>query len=99
MMPKGFKSESGYGTGKMFDGKTYHEIAEIMSSKGYKMKHSNVRTIYIKTLMKVADEISNLYDLNKTEKELLDIAINPDFQDTIRGFMSDIIDEKQHKNK
>ena len=27
-MPKGFKSENGYGTSKLFDGMTYHEIAD-----------------------------------------------------------------------
>ena len=27
-MPKGFKSENGYGTSKLFDGMTYHQIAD-----------------------------------------------------------------------
>lgn len=100
MVKKGKKSPNGYGSSKMFEGKTYQEIADIMTEKGFKMKHSNVRTIYIKTLMKVADEISSLYGLEKSEKDLQDIAINPDFQDSVRGFITDIIDEssKQKKN-
>ena len=38
-MPKGFKSENGYGTSKQFEGKTYHEIADYMQEQGFKMNH------------------------------------------------------------
>ena len=89
-MPKGFKSKSGYGTIKKFDGKTYQEISEILTTHGHSLKHSAVRTIYIKSLMKVAKEISKLYGLNKSEEELLKIAVDADFQESIREYMSDI---------
>ena len=44
-MPKGFKSENGYGTSKLFDGMTYHEIADSMRESGYKMNHSTARNV------------------------------------------------------
>jgi hypothetical protein len=93
-MPKGFKSENGYGTSKLFDGMTYHEIADSMKDSGYKMNHSTARNVYINALIKVADEIVDLYDINMSDKELKKLAINPDFQDSVRGFMSEVSSER-----
>ena len=89
-MPKGFKSENGYGTSKLFDGMTYHDIASNMRESGFKMNHSTARNIFVNALIKVADEIVDLYDLNLTQAELKKLAINPDFQDSVRGFLSDL---------
>jgi|TARA_R110000851_G_scaffold247291_1_gene399811 hypothetical protein len=89
-MPKGFKSENGYGTSKLFDGMTYHEIADNMKESGYKMNHSTARNVFVNALIKVADEIVDLYDLDMSDKELKKLAINPDFQDSVRGFMSGV---------
>ena len=36
-MPKGFKSQNGYGTTKTLGGKSYHEIAEHMVGSGFKL--------------------------------------------------------------
>ena len=93
-MPKGFKSENGYGTSKLFDGMTYHEIADSMRESGYKMNHSTARNVFVNALIKVADEISDLYDLKLSTEDLKRLAINPDFQDSVRGFMSEI-DERR----
>ena len=93
-MPKGFKSENGYGTSKLFDGMTYHEIADSMKDSGYKMNHSTARNVYINALIKVADEIVDLYDINMSDKELKKLAINPDFQDSVRGLMSEVSSER-----
>ena len=89
-MPKGFKSQNGYGTSKQFDGKTYHEIAGELNDQGYKMNHSTVRNVYVKALMKIASEVTDLYDVSMDEKELKKIAINPEFQETIRDFMDEL---------
>ena len=89
-MPKGFKSKNGYGTSKQFDGKTYHEIADEMKDAGFKMNHSTARNVYINALIKIAGEVSDLYDLNLSQKELKAIAINPNFQESIKDFMDDI---------
>ena len=94
-MPKGFKSKNGYGTSKQFDGKTYHEIADEMKDAGFKMNHSTARNVYINALIKIAGEVSDLYDLNLSQKELKAIAINPNFQESIRDFM-DNIDARKH---
>ena len=89
-MPKGFKSKNGYGTTKSLGGKSYHEIADKMVSSGYKMNHSTARNVFVNALIKVADEIVDLYELDLSDKELKRLAINPDFQDSVRGFMSEL---------
>jgi len=89
-MPKGFKSENGYGTSKLFDGMTYHEIADSMRKSGYKMNHSTARNVFVNALIKVADEIVDLYDLDMSDKALKKLAINPSFQDSVREFMSEV---------
>ena len=86
-MPKGFKSKNGYGTTKELGGATYHQVAEAMNKKGFKMNHSTVRNIYISAMMKIAKEVSGLYDLNHNEKDLKEIAINPSFQSAVSDFM------------
>lgn len=88
-MPKGFKSENGYGTTKELGGATYHQVASVMNDKGYKMNHSTVRNIYISAMMKIAKKVSNLYDLKPSEKEIKSIAINPSFQIAVSDFMKE----------
>ena len=88
-MPKGFKSENGYGTSKLFDGSTYHEIAETMRSSGFKMNHSTARNVFVNALIKVAAEITDLYQLDLDPAALKKLAINPDFQDSVRYFMDE----------
>lgn len=97
MMPKGFKSKNGYGSAKQFEGMTYHEISKEMKDKGYKLNHSSCRNEFISSLMKIAKEISNLYDIDHDEKALKEIAINPDFQSSVRGFMEEIQNESKPK--
>tara|TARA_R110000782_G_scaffold25998_1_gene67087 strand:+ start:279 stop:545 length:267 start_codon:yes stop_codon:yes gene_type:complete len=87
MMPKGFKSQNGYGTTKELGGATYHEVAKEMNEKGYKMNHSSARNIYIKAMIKIAKEVSSLYDLSYNDKEIKKIAINPDFQTAVSDFI------------
>ena len=86
-MPKGFKSKNGYGTTKELGGATYHEVAREMNKMGFKMNHSTVRNIYISAMMKIAKEVSSLYDLKHTEGEIKSIAINPGFQIAVSDFM------------
>ena len=42
-MPKGFKSDNGYATIADLGGQSYHDIAEAMSARGFKMNHSTSR--------------------------------------------------------
>tara|TARA_Y100000992_G_scaffold277910_1_gene223074 strand:+ start:1079 stop:1375 length:297 start_codon:yes stop_codon:yes gene_type:complete len=89
-MPKGFKSENGYGTSKQFDGMTYHQIADQLNEQGFKMNHSTARNVYVKALMKIASEVTDLYEVTMDQKKLKKIAINPEFQETIRDFMDEL---------
>ena len=88
-MPKGFKSENGYGTSKSLGGKTYHEISTHMKDVGYKMNHSTVRNVFISSLMKIAHEVTAVYNLKLNDKEIKKIAIDPRFQEAVREFMSE----------
>ena len=95
-MPKGFKSDAGYGTSKLFDGMTYHEIAKTMKGSGFKMNHSTARNLFINSLIKVAAELAELYDLKLDKQALKKIAINPSFQESVRDFMYEAHDNDYH---
>ena len=86
-MPKGFKSQNGYGTTKDLGGATYHEVADQMNELGYKMNHSTARNIYVNALIKIAKQVTNLYQIENDSKQLKKIAINPDFQIAVSSFM------------
>ena len=98
MMPKGFKSKTGYGSAKLFEGKTYHEISSELKDHGYKINHSSCRNDFISSLMKIAEEIGGLYGLNHDSKELKSIAIDPEFQESVRDLMEGI-DAKRKQSK
>tara|TARA_B100000900_G_scaffold412035_1_gene432989 strand:- start:1108 stop:1380 length:273 start_codon:yes stop_codon:yes gene_type:complete len=88
-MPKGFKTQNGYGTTKDLGGSTYHEVASKMNDLGYKMNHSTARNIYVSALIKIARNVTDLYQVENSEKDLKKIAINPDFQTAISSFMKE----------
>ena len=86
-MPKGFKTQNGYGTTKELGGATYHEVADKMNNLGYKMNHSTARNIYVSALIKIAKKVTDLYQIENDDKELKQIAINPSFQSAVSDFM------------
>lgn len=88
-MPKGFKSENGYGTSKTLGGITYHKVADIMVENGFKMNHSTARNVYVSALTKIAKRVTDLYDMDLTEKDLKQIAKDPRFQGAVSDFMRD----------
>ena len=87
-MPKGFKSENGYATSKSLGGRTYHEISDVMVEKGYKMNHSTARNVFISSLKKIASNVTDMYGLTLSEKQIKKIAIDPRFQEAVKEFMS-----------
>jgi len=93
-MPKGYVSENGYGTIKSLGGITYHEVADLMKEKGYKMNHSTARNVYINSLIKIAKSITTIYGLKLNDKEIKKIAINPNFQESISHFMKEYLYER-----
>jgi len=54
------------------------------------MNHSTARNVYVNALMKIASEVTELYDVTMDAKKLKKIAINPEFQETIRDFMDEL---------
>jgi len=94
-MPKGFKSENGYSTKKTLGGKSYHEISNLMSEKGYKMNHSTARNVFVSSLEKIARDVVKLYDIASDEKSINRISKDPRFQDAIVSFMREIEHEKE----
>ena len=88
-MPKGFKSKNGYGTTKSLGGKSYHEIADHMVDSGFKMNHSTARNVFVNSLMKIAEKVTTIYDMNLDKKAIKNIAINPEFQEAVSDFMKD----------
>lgn len=86
-MPKGFKASNGYATVGDRGGLGYREIAEIMSDKGYPMKHSAARNYFLQGMRKLASPVMEQYGISRDEIDR--IALDPRFQESI----ADIIDE------
>ena len=86
-MPKGYTSKNGNGTAKDLGGITYHDVAKIMSDKGFKMNHSTARNVFITSLIKIAESITSIYDLDLNPKDLKKIAVDPRFQSAISDYM------------
>ncbi len=82
-MPKGFKSENGYATFSSLGGKSYHQIADEMTSKGYKMNHSTSRNIFISGMMKLARSVAETQGLKLTDADIKKIAKSPLFQESV----------------
>lgn len=88
-MPKGFKSDKGYATISELGGKSYQQIANIMTDRGYVMNHSTARNICVNGLKKIVSKVVEQQGLTLTDKEIKKIAKDPDFQsglcDIIKG--------------
>lgn len=97
-MPKGYKKETGYGSSKSLGGKSYHQIAEAMNDKDYKMNHSTARNVFVSALMKIASNICQSYDQKLCEKEIKKIAIDPRFQEAVAEYMREIEYDRSHGN-
>ena len=94
-MPKGFKVENGYATSAELGGKSYHQIAEIMTDRGFKMNHSTARNIFVSGLSKIASNLIEIHGINFDAKRIKEIAIDPRFQEAVSDYMRDI----QHERK
>lgn len=99
-MPKGYKKKTGYGSKKALGGLSYHQIADTMNDKNYKMNHSTARNVFVTGLMKIADGLTGLYDQKLNKKEIKEIAIDPRFQEAVSDFMKELEYERiQEDNK
>ena len=86
-MPKGYKSDTGYSTVVKSGGRSYKEIAEEMTSMGFKMKHSAARNILIEAMKKFAVGVCELYDMSN--EDINRIAADPRFQDCIASYLEE----------
>ena len=89
-MPKGFKVENGYATNAELGGKSYQQIANSMTDKGFKMNHSTARNIHVNGLVKIAKSVTDLHGLLLSEKDIIKIAKDPRFQIGICDIIKDI---------
>ena len=97
IMPKGYKKETGYGSSKSLGGMSYQEIAENMNNKNFKMNHSTARNIFVSGLMKIAEGVASMHDIDYSKKEIKKIAIDPRFQEAVSEYMKEIEYEKLQK--
>ena len=95
-MPKGYKKETGYGSSKSLGGLSYHQIAEKMNKKEYKMNHSTARNVFVSGLMKIAEGVASLHDVGYSKKEIKKIAIDPRFQEAVSEYMKEIEYDQSH---
>ena len=89
-MPKGFKVENGYATNAELGGKSYQQIANSMTDKGFKMNHSTARNIHVNGLVKIAKSVTDLHGLQLSEQDIIKIAKDPRFQIGICDIIKDI---------
>ena len=89
-MPKGFKSENGYATVVKNGGMSYKDIAEKMTKKGYKIKHSAARNVLLSAMQKIATEVCSLYGLD--EENVSKVASDPRFQSCVSEYLEEGID-------
>ncbi len=88
-MPKGFKCNNGYGTVANLGGQSFHQIAEEMNSRGYKMNHSTSRNLLLSGLRKLATKIADVQGLSLDEKQLDKISKDPRFQEGVADFIKE----------
>ncbi len=56
---------------------------------GFKMNHSTARNVFVQSLIKIANQITELYEVKFDKKELKRIAIDPRFQEAVADFMKE----------
>ena len=85
-MPKGYKSQHGYGTNKSFEGgEDYRTIARKMTVAGSKMNHATARNYFLRAMEKLAKPMVDLVNTGRSAEEL---AADPQFQDAMIEILS-----------
>ena len=86
-MPRGFKSEHGYATLIKTGGMSYKDIAEEMTKRGFKMRHSAARNILLEAMKKLAVGVCELYDMDDTD--IMKVARDPRFQECVASYLEE----------
>ena len=79
------------------EGVNYREIADVMTSIGFKMNHSSARNYVLRVMKKFAKAIVSQWNLNHniTDEKLEEIIKSPQFQQGI----CDILQSIEENNK
>ena len=92
-MPKGYKSQHGYATNKVFEGgQDYRTIAETMTAAGSKMNHATARNVFISALCKIAKPIHSMHGAPNNDASVQRTAKDPRFQSGIAEIISTLKD-------
>lgn len=86
-MPKGYRSENGYATVVKTGGMSYKDIAEEMTHRGFKMKHSAARNILLEAMKKLAVGVCELYDMDNAD--IMKVASDPRFQECVASYLEE----------
>ena len=83
-MPKGTKFKSGYAT-VTNQGLGYREIAEVLTSEGFKMNHATARNYFRSAREKLATPRVRRVETGRSAE---DLAADPQFQDAMIEILS-----------
>ncbi len=78
------------------DGINYRDIADTMSSIGFKMNHSSARNYVLRVMRKFAIPILKEWDVNVSEQRLDQIIRSPQFQQGICEILQTIDVKSKH---
>lgn len=77
------------------EGINYREIADTMTSIGFKMNHSSARNYVLRVMKKFATAIVEDWDLDVTDDKIEAIVKSPQFQQGICDVLQSIETENQ----
>lgn len=95
-MKKIKNATTSYATVTHDDGVNYREIADTMTSIGFKMNHSSARNYVLRVMQKFAFAIVDQWDLSISEEELKKAVKTPQFQQAICDILQSIMASKMH---
>ena len=98
------KISTSYATVSHDEGVNYREIADTMTSIGFKMNHSSARNYVLRVMHKFAAAIIDEWDLDIPEESLKKIVKTPQFQQAICDILQSLetsrgsnLDERSRK--
>lgn len=89
--------KTSYATIPAGEGVNYREIADMMTSIGFKMNHSSARNYVLRVMRKFAEAITSEWDLDVSESKLDRIIKSPQFQQAICDILQSIESETELK--
>jgi len=95
-MMKNSSKKPSYATVVENDGINYRDIADTMSSIGFKMNHSSARNYVLRVMRKFAVPILKEWDVNVSEQRLDQIIRSPQFQQGICEILQTIDVKSNH---